>query len=404
MLTFTEETVRIKRGGRAPTPSAGVPYSIPSAGNALFVSGPTNATAESVRPTSFLTAGEWNFTLHAAYGTGVFCPGMGTHGKYVIAGTGGHASTPNVGAAIWDAGTGEWSRKDNSSGLDWRASDFTQAETNGSPWYEVSGTSPLVPAPGHSYGNMYPHSSTKVGFVIRSAVCTVPVNCLRPHTFDIVSGDWARISATNEFGDVDGSGLGTENLMAFVDPARTNRVYICSGGMHNHNRQVYLDLDDSTYKELNITNAPPDYGTSVVQFGLHPTFDMLVAVYGDGTNLRGLDLSNPTAGWQALTVSGTFPPTDRKRLAWHSTRGRFYMRVNAASQTMYRLTPPASSPFSNTWTFDTETLGGDTIPAYANGAGDGNSPISALVYAPAIDCLVYFAHAGVAPVLINPAA
>ena len=109
-------------------------------------------TADNIRP-SVISRFNWAYSLFQSFGTGTFVPDYSGAGAYVIAATGGHRVTPIVDAVVFDFSDATWKRVANANGIAPRDTDYTTAETTGSPYYEIPGAKAgQIPAPPHLYG------------------------------------------------------------------------------------------------------------------------------------------------------------------------------------------------------------------------------------------------------------
>lgn len=76
---------------------------------------------------------------------------------------------------------------------------------------------------------------------------------------------------------------------------------------------------------------------------------------------------------------------------WHASKGAYYHLPTGGGSTLYKITPPASSPLSNAWVISSETISGDTIHAHGSNAGAADYAHKSLMYVPAIDRLAWIA-------------
>jgi hypothetical protein len=115
---------------------------------------------------------------------------------------------------------------------------------------------------------------------------------------------------------------------------------------------------------------------------------------------RALDLNNIAAGWVNLNVSGS-APGGPYRWAFYEPDGRFYNRMNNSGQTLWRLTPPSGDWKTGTWTVDTVTISGATMPNYTT-TGDTNRHYGCFFYVPALQCLAWVSGERTQVTLVKP--
>lgn len=373
---------------RGAPPSGWTPgYSVPSAGQATLIG--TN-TAGDVRPSGFDVA-QWQSPIFTAYGGGTMVNAYGQAGAYVVAGSGGHNAPTNCGACLFDFEDATWKRVAASGGFSDRTSDLAPGEVSGNAI--ITGTSPGIPAPTHTYSHLVEDDGNVV-ITCRPVILTSASGSNTSYKFNLTTGAWSAFG-TNMPGDV--ASRNHIDGASHRDPT-TNRIYLIPNGVANWQNLLYYDAADNTWKATT-TYAWPG-GTNTVVSGLH---DALRVLWFMDTNnaMWGLDLNNIGNGWQSLTRSGT-PTINNGVGAWHPTRGAWYFRTANQGTSISKLTPPASNPFSNAWAWSTETIGGSTIPAFADTDGDP-SHYSALQYVPSIGCLAWFASASASVCLIQPA-
>ena len=403
----------IKPRGYEPLP-AGVPYSLPSVSNALAIETTSNGDTgyQSVRP-SGMSAFNFVRTMVGSYGSGVFCENYSNAGAYIVAGSGGHGHPDTVDAYGFDFTTGAWFSLLNSNGAPRDDSGFNGTTATGSPWYEVVGYTE-VPAPPHPYSHVVyvPPANgggTKgsVMHAARAAVTTGASNTGVAHAFQLNTRTWSRRSTNGVSVDVEGRSI--------MDPV-TSRVYVVVHTYHTKTALEYFDTSSvGAAQSVGSFTAPPDYGTDGCApypgLALDPVRRLLVRTLQ--RKLRAIDLNNINAGWQAITLTNatTLPdvPMGQTEPVWHPTREAFYWMPASGGSTLYKITPPATNPFSNAWVVTSQTIGGDTLhPHGGTGVnGDGVGAYKSLMYVPYVDRLAWIAgghiDGTVYPVtLINP--
>lgn len=366
---------------------------LPASGEALLVA--SSGSHQSIRPETHL-ADRWTKALFEAYGSGTFVSSYSDDGAYVIAGSGGHNHYEIRGGAIFDWSALDWVYL-APIGVSETPSYTSEADTNGPPYWEITGTQ--VPAPAHPYTTLCEITTANGGgakgsviYVTRHAIGEVG-NKYSPvaHRFDLATGQWSRIST---------------NLKSLSDPIETgtnvlydsiaNHYYIFDTGTQVLDQWRYLDGADWTFKTLS-SGGYASGSTGSVSWSLchHAGYRLLVLFWGTKTQI--LDLDNPVSGWTTVAYSGS--PPQAGKWVWHPAQGVFYNRPSSgAGQTLNKLVP-ASDPFSGTWAFSTVTLTGHTVPEYI-GASVSTSAYGALHYIPSFQMLGWVTAFGIA--ILNP--
>lgn len=379
-----------------------VPYSLPASGQAVAIETISGGDSgyQTVRPSEF-TQSEFGRSVAGSFGSGVMATDYGSHGAYVIGGTGGHAHPDLVDAIAFDYSTATWARIDNSNGVPNRPPPGFVNGTNatGSPYYEATGTE--VPAPPHPYScPVYVPSANGGGtkgslaYAHRGAVTSGADGSTTPHAMNLATGTWARMaSAEGSFG-----GLGNAEVRAAFDPV-TNRIYLVASNYHNYTSQPYFDVSSDTYGSAGSFSAPTDFGSdgcgSYPGLVFDPVRRLLLRTLQ--RKLRALDLNNLSAGWQLLTLtnSTTLPdePLGNSELCYHAMRDAFYYLPGTGGSTLYKITPPASNPISSAWVVSSQTIGGATLHVHGNDGitGSGSGAYRSLHYVPSIQMLSWAA-------------
>jgi hypothetical protein len=361
----------------APTTGFQPPYALPARGSAVGI-GTNNAM--DVCPTAEGWANSaWDYSLFNSYGGGVFVPQYSTAGAYVAAGTGGHGHPDNHGAAVFDFQNATWVRLDNANGVPRKSvpphSYNETTESNGSPYYEVSGS--VVPLPPHPYANMCPSNlgaKGSIAYITRAALGGGAANTGACHRFDIATRTWSRMgtSVTNR-AQVESDSI--------YDAAR-NRYWFVPLQPHYYQNVAYFDAADFTWKTSG--NAPEFYPSAIAGYYrvmLHN--GMLIRNCG-GNGLWLFDPDQAAAGWIKLNVSGSLPNTSNRWAKFSD--GKFYSIPTSGGNTLTRITPPAD-PKTGTWIINDVTIGGATLPPKIGSPAH----YSMFFYVPAIDCLAWIA-------------
>jgi len=375
------------------------PYSLPTSAGQVVAIG-TN-TSDSIAPNNVpagigsMSATQWNYALFDSWNGAALIEDYSRGGGIVIAGSGAHGAPRNVGAAIFDLADATWKRLDPTTGGTYSGTDYTVAETTGSPYYEVAGGTG-TPAPGHTYQLLCPWPANAGGGVkgsvlrvVGAAMCQESVTTAAAHAMSLSTGKWSRPTGTT-LSDRAGAQSSAE-----WDPGRRRWWYMPDGVSAYSNIQ-YIDAETMTWQTS--ANYPSHVSTGAIT--LYGT-DYLVGLrsVGGTKSWHVLDLNNITAGWVLPTVSGS-PGTDYDA-AWvyHPGTGKLYQMSATGGATLRRMTPPAN-PITGTWVADTITLG-SSLPALWT-QSTVKPGYKWMFYAPALGCLVYIAGGAGGVRLIKP--
>ena len=372
-----------------------VPYSIPTAGRAIAIG--TNV-AGSVRPAE-IGDFNWAYSLFNSYGTGTFVPDYSAAGAFVLAATGGHGVAPNVDAVVFDFADATWKRIRNANGVAPRELDYTPSQTTGSPYFEIKGArSGQIPSPPHLYGLATYIPAARGGGSRGSylkmgspAVTTSSYQGGGIHKMDLATGLWTRVTSDTLY-----FSYNYEATTVF-DPV-AGRYYFMPDGIHAFTSLQYLDLADKRVKNTPSYAWPAQMDANYQTTFLDPVRRLIVA-QRPGYPLRALDLNNIGAGWRVLNTSGN-QPGEANRWAHSPEDGRFYTRTNNSGQTLYRLTPPADWK-NGTWTIDTVTVSGATLPNYTT-TGGTTRHYGKFFYVPAIKSFAWISGESAQVVILKP--
>jgi hypothetical protein len=376
-----------------PTPEPEQPappaYALPEAGKAVNIA---KNTPNDVRPmvgTALMRDWVWSYALWGCYGGGAFVKDYSAHGAYVIAGSGGHGVPANIGGLIFDFSDGLFKRLDPTNGT-WRESDYSVAETNGAPYYEVADQ---VPSPAHPYGllielpaSMGGGPKGSVAYITRAAICNEAVHSPTAHRFDLSTGEWSRFS-------VNLAPRTKVDSFAVRDDAR-NRAWLLFNDMHAHKNRVYFDLTTKEFKTTPLWAAayPPSAYASGGDF-LHN--GLLFRHGADSLYCYDPDVHN--AGVLKLNVTGTWPG-EILAAPWtfYPATGNFYKLPVNGGPTIWRLTPPADLK-TGTWVVDSVPV--DPVLPAAEGV---KTNMTRFGYVASIGCLAYIAGGLRGVFLIRP--
>jgi hypothetical protein len=341
------------------------------------------------------TATQFTASLFESYGSGIFNPYQSTDGAFVITGTGGHDHQETFNEIVFDFTSRQWSTV-VAQGIAERNTPVDVTETNGTPWYEMTGTQ--IPAPTHPFrsSTIIPPNAGgdplgSVIYVVRGAVCVQSRNAPVAHRFDPSTGQWSRASTNS-------CTVNTVESTAVYDPVK-NRYYIVLSPLNTVQQLWYLDGTDWTFKQTEKFPWPKN-GTGQYAHSLRVGRKLY---HFWGKVIQVLDLDNIAAGFTVQTYTGTLPVTlsntgvdSGTQNSWvhHEAQGCLYYRHHVqAGQTLYRLN-------LSTWVVDQVTLAGDVIPEAFNDPTVMSPGYRSLCYLPSKQMLAWVTENGVS--LINP--
>lgn len=370
----------------------GFPFPLPAPGTALFIG--TN-TAESARPMA-LSGGDIAYSLFSCYGGGVFVEGYSRAGAMVFAAMGGHNCPPVTGAILFDFTDATWKRIDPANGVAWRSNDYQPSEVNADLELALPGVTPdSVPAPAHTYQLLAALPPEADGGVRGSVVTVISrfalTNAstgLRSHRFDLATGVWSRLS-TNR--------AAIEGPTSIRDE-QSGRIYLLPSELHSQPSLHYLDPADWTWRTVGLGGYPATDGNNPTSF-IEPRHQLLVAQSSTG-KLRAIQLTAPASGVRSLPVAGVLPAAGGNRWVRDPGSGAFFL-YPGRGQTIHRLAPPPSAPFTTPWTVSAITVTGLTLPPHPN-TGNGAEHHTRFTYVPALGCFAWLGTSTSRVVLLSP--
>lgn len=378
------------------------PYSTPASRQAVLIG---SNSSDDIRPPSH-SVSHWRYSLFESFGGGCYVLDYSMGGAYVLAGTGGHASPPNFGAAVFDFADATWKRIDNSNGMAWRVGDISASETTGAPDYAIAlggVTANAMPAPPHTYLNALPIARAKGGgtkgsivLVICQAQTVESRGTHRSYRFDLATGAWSRLSTNRQTDAINVGGGPWAEAPSVYDPV-TNRYYQLPNQVHYISRYAYLDGNDWTWKAAPQMPTPPQTVQSTAAF-LDPSRNLILITSKDDDVLLALNLNNIAGGVVRLNKSGALPA--QSRWDYYPSDGCFYTYSGSGAQAIHKLTPPASNPLTGTWTVSTVAISGATLSPQQNEHGVGH--YSRFFYVPPLQCFAWIAGGANRVALVKP--
>lgn len=258
---------------------------------------------DSVRPRSHSTT-QWQESLFASYSGGSFVPGWGTHGAYVICGTGGHRVPENYDAVLFDFADYTWKYLPNSNGVAANPTPLEPGNTTASPYYEIPGTQ--VPAPAHVYQHQIGVGNS-VYWVSNAFATTIAAGGNYLHRCTLNANQtctWSRVASNPFNAAFSGFGVygGAAFAAAFHDAAR-NRLWFMNAMTSWVSTIPWITLDGSNWTGTAISSLTPTNTDSGVL--IHdPDQDCIFAGLPNGQLYR-LSLSgSPLSGWTPVSSTG----------------------------------------------------------------------------------------------------
>jgi hypothetical protein len=370
-------------------------YQLPGAGEAVAIG--TN-TATDIRPPE-LSATSWNYAVFGCFGGGAYVQDFSAAGAYVVAGTGGHTCPTNVGAAVFDFADTTWRRIDNANGIRYQLADFSDSQTNGAPYFELTAaTAGQIPAPAHMYRTAVELPSRLGGgsrgsllLVTRTAIARESKVSGAVHRFDLATGLWTR--HINAIAPQPANYEGTT-----IFDAAEDKYWHIPDWLNSITKVMYLDARDWVFKETaafasnSQIQSEPAYGAAFLD---EPN---RLLIYHRGARMVALSLKNPAAGWKVLALSQSAPPAGN-RWVYYPPDGSFYYHEHNGGQTLHRLIPPTTDPLNGTWNLTTVSIKGAPLPNYSSELA---RHYNGLIYVPSIQMLAWVPGGSNRVVLIRP--
>jgi hypothetical protein len=359
-------------------------WSLPAAGQSVLIG---SNTPNSVRPGAY-TSGQFSQATFGSFSSGVFNPWYSRTGAYEISNTGGHNNLYFQGSVIFDLeqATPAWVLQDNANGVAYQLGPVGVSATNGSPYYEYTGTQ--MPLAGHTYASMIAIQQGNKGsllWVTRGATGNESVAAPTVHVMDAETGLWSRMASVSlaDHAMVEGSGA--------YDP-NTHRYYVSNSQFWSNNFVAYLRGSDNTAQTYSLSGFPPS-GTNYTKMFLFPERRLMLWVDAAGL-VFGLDLTQAPGSTNIvqLTTSGAFASNNgQSQWRWDIGKGKFVQKPGWTGDVVNTLTPPndRSLGTGGTWVKGSETIGGAGLPDGIRGPADGVGQYMQNDYVEELDCHIY---------------
>lgn len=308
----------------------------------------------------------------------VFAPEYSQYGAMVFWG-GGHGGYSGTEYYIFDLSTRQWSRIGEQIPEGFTVSDWYDYQVNGSY---------VVPAL-HTYCHPIYISPSQGGGVKGSWLMGYnvggPGSNIQPHAVDLATGVSTRFTSNKQEIYLANGPYGG----AFVDTNR-NVAWLLPG--HNSDQNAKINLA-STPKTVELVSSFWNPG-----YYFNPVFvqakDVMIAAWLDGSTIMINGYSLATGTPVAFTV--TQGSTRTKNTATNGLgfdycqhTGKFYAYEGYGDTTIHVLTPPDNWT-SGTWTWATETMGGEApIDLLEVGGSSGQQPFSKWKYNPSLKCFMW---------------
>ncbi len=341
-----------------------LPYSLPTgAGDVVHVSVSGN-TFNSIRPGG-VSAAAWTRIGFEVYGSGFWMPTFDQYGGYGVGfGNGGHDDGHNYYGAIWSVKSGQWTLlTPTNTGISrmfgsGTGENYTTAETGGTPYYSVSGTTPSasVPAGSHPYRNqVFYDDGTQYGrvyWVHRGGTTRSGIQSRTAHKMTISSTSafaYAQVASCS-------TDRGTDDDAVVVIGTKAYRI---TASNNSYGSLETFDFGTETYGETSAYSTPGANCSGAGGCWAH--LNRYIVKRGASDTLWIFDTQTASNGWTQLTTSGTFPAAVPDVPAPYPG-GLYYWCPKAGGTSLTKLTAPAD-PVAGTWAFSSSSVS-SSLPAH----------------------------------------
>jgi hypothetical protein len=379
-----------------PSPVVTWPFTLPASGAIGTIS--TNAL------TSITDGANENFSLAKVLGAwGSAAVALVVSGStvtdiiYYIFG-GGHADTANDAVYAWTASTGLFSRPlaPTASAVALMAGPSTNNTTDTTYGEDQTGR----PDSQHAYNHLAGLNSNETQGpalvqAFGSGIGNSAIVSGQAHRFDKQTGVWSRMANAAPF-------AAAEVALVIKDATRTKLLRFPS-----NNGSAYYTLDYSnpaaTWQVLSQSARISNWSFTYNAFGCHdPVRDLYIGgvMRGTGSNLCAISAAAPGGSWTELTFTANAALTSITTVSRPSGNGThgvslFHRAVNDTfvmidnttnpPTGIWVLTPPASSPLTNAWTWSRRAFTGTSV--FTNATNDGEI-YGRFQYVAALDAMI----------------
>lgn len=216
------------------------------------------------------------------------------------------------------------------------------------------------PVSRHTYDTLqYLPASNRMLAMLASATYNTPGSFLKGQLFDFATNTWI---ACDTGLPTSAGGSGTDNAQGGYNPTLGEAWLMLPG---NANR--FIKYTESTNTFSYVTKDNPGYRANS-KGAVDPVHNLLMQLGSTSSTLLVHDLSNPANPIVSPGCTGTGPTSGNWNLDWAPTLGCFVSWDNSGTAVFF-LTPPATNPLSNTWTWTSAPGTGGVTPGNATGAG-----------------------------------
>lgn len=318
------------------------------------------------------------YALNGAYGSGAFVPGYRGKGCWMVASASGDTAPRVWDAVLFDFNSKSWEVQTNAHGIKNHLTadhyPLSGSETWAQPWstdgkFETTNF-PGVPHPSQQYrgtvGVGAKYIITAGAYAGAGGVGTSGW----AHQYDPSTRTYSLFSANAIDSSLWPISDWMKEAVALYD-ATANRIWLVTYEVWSTTKQLYLDLNDNTWKAATIPPGPFTGNSGNYHHALlhdDGTRRCILRFKNDSANgnyVYVLDLTNIGAGWRPCTLSGSLAnfgqrtyiqPFGVRWAQYPSSAGGddCHYTTDGYSRTITKIAPPASG-ITGTWTITTIT-------------------------------------------------
>lgn len=406
--------------------------------NSLIAANPSRFGSAGTQDGLPIQTYQLGYAINGAYGSGTFVPGYRAKGCWMVAAASGDTAPRIIDAVLFDFNSLTWELQVNAHGIkNHLSADHcadaqygTVTESWAEPWdgdLRAGGTKyeylnyPGVPKPSQQY-----RGTVGVGdkYIITAGAYPSAGGLgtqKESHVYDPNTRRYSQFSANGITSAIEPRFDWMKEAVALYD-ATANRIWLVSYEIWSTTKQLYLDLNDNTWKAATIPPGPYCGDTGNWHHALlhvDSTRRCILRFANDQANNNWvfvLDLTNIGAGWRPCTLSGSLANFGRRtyiqafgvRWAQYPTADggdNCHYSTDGYSGVITKITPPASG-ITGTWTISNVTpasiVNGNGAnyplafpPARAGGGtAEGGSTLphcTRFFYVPALTCFAWVA-------------